>query len=105
VLAPWPDEQIEADPSDIDEVSLDLLVASHVAWALARDAITVAYQPVVDARSGGIRSVEALVRCWHPVLGDLPSERIVASAEGQGVGLDLFRTVLRRSLRAVHGLR
>ena len=93
------------DPAGLDEVSLDLLVANRVAWTLAHDAITVAYQPVVDARSGGIRSVEALVRCWHPVLGDLPSERIVASAEGQGVGLDLFRTVLRRSLRAVHGLR
>lgn len=88
-------------PGDVDAAEVALHTDAHVAWAIRHDAIHVAYQPVVSARSGEIRSAEALVRCWHPELGDLPSEQIVAAAASQGAAAELFGIVLRQALTAL----
>lgn len=89
------------DLIDLAGAGTELDMATHVAWALAHDAIQVAFQPVADAHTGAVRSAEALVRCWHPQLGDVPTEHIVLSAEAHGTALELFRTVLRAALSAV----
>jgi EAL domain-containing protein (putative c-di-GMP-specific phosphodiesterase class I) len=93
------------DLDALDRAALQMHLSSHVVWALQHDAIQVAFQPVVDARSGAVRSVEALVRCWHPDLGEVPTEQIVESAEQHGSSVELFRTVLRSSLFALRDWR
>ncbi|MFN8020388.1 MAG: GGDEF domain-containing phosphodiesterase [Acidimicrobiales bacterium] len=96
---------VRFDAAELEGAGVELDMATHVGWALAHDAIHVAFQPVVDARSGEVRSVEALVRCWHPVLGEVPTEHIVASAAAQGTALELFRTVLRAALASLRAWR
>ena len=91
--------------ADLDGVGHGLDVATHVGWAIEHDAIQVAFQPVFDAVDGRVRSVEALVRCWHPELGDIATDQIVAAAEAHGRSATLFHAVLRASLSALRGWR
>lgn len=93
------------DVDAADSAVLQMHLSSHVVWALQHGAIQVAFQPVVDARTGVVRSVEALVRCWHPDLGEVPTEQIVETAERHDSGVELFRTVLRASLFALRDWR
>jgi diguanylate cyclase (GGDEF)-like protein len=49
--------------------------------AVETDAITVAYQPVVDLESGAIVGAEALARWNHPERGPIPPTEFIALAE------------------------
>ncbi len=58
--------------------------------ALLREAVNggqlrLAYQPQIDAQSGRVAGVEALVRWWHPALGEVPPSRFVPLAEDNGL--------------------
>jgi diguanylate cyclase (GGDEF)-like protein len=63
--------------------------------ALAEDALTLAYQPVVDIRSLQVKGIEALARWNHPVRGQVPPTEFVAAAESAGMVGELTRWVLR----------
>jgi diguanylate cyclase (GGDEF)-like protein len=52
------------------------------------------FQPIVDTRSGRVRSVEALVRWNHPTLGLLTPPQFLAAAEQAGLMVDIGRRVL-----------
>jgi diguanylate cyclase (GGDEF)-like protein len=52
------------------------------------------FQPIVDTRSGHVRSVEALVRWNHPTLGLLTPPQFLAAAEQAGLMVDIGRHVL-----------
>jgi diguanylate cyclase (GGDEF)-like protein len=52
------------------------------------------FQPIVDTRSGRVRSVEALVRWNHPTLGLLTPPQFLAAAEQAGLMVDIGRHVL-----------
>lgn len=56
------------------------------------------FQPIIDLGFDGVCSVEALARWHHRALGAIPPIEFVALAERCGLGLQLFRTVLGRSL-------
>jgi diguanylate cyclase (GGDEF)-like protein/PAS domain S-box-containing protein len=58
--------------------------------ALLRDAVSggqvrLAYQPQIDARTGGIAGAEALARWTHPALGPVPPSRFIPLAEDCGL--------------------
>jgi diguanylate cyclase (GGDEF)-like protein len=56
------------------------------------------YQPKVDARSGAVAGVEALVRWQHPVQGLLYPDTFLPLAEQTGLMRSLTTTVLRTAL-------
>jgi diguanylate cyclase (GGDEF)-like protein len=67
--------------------------------ALREDALSLAFQPVVDIRSGAVVGVEALARWDHPVRGSVPPAVFVDAAERAGVVAELTRWVLRAACR------
>jgi EAL domain-containing protein (putative c-di-GMP-specific phosphodiesterase class I) len=58
---------------------------------------TLGYQPIVDAGSGALVAVEALLRWPHPSLGEVPPATFLPIAEKSGLILDLGRWMLREA--------
>ena len=75
-----------------------LQLASQLAGALATRQIEVHFQPTVDTMSGRCFMLEALVRWRHPKYGLICPDEFVPLAEHHGLGLALFRRVLRSAL-------
>ena len=65
--------------------------------ALQRDEFVLHYQPIVDALSTSIVSLEALVSWQHPMGGLLPPQRFLPVAEETGLVVDIGEWVLRRA--------
>jgi diguanylate cyclase len=76
-----------------------LLLAADLRRAIAEEAITVVYQPKVDAVDGTVTGVEALARWRHPAYGAVAPSQFVRLAEQTGQGRLLTRLVLERALR------
>ena len=72
----------------------DRMLAAELRRAVAHGELTVHYQPIVDARSGHVASVEALVRWEHPTLGMLPPARFLPVAEQADLMVDIGKLVL-----------
>jgi len=53
--------------------------------ALSKGAITLAYQPIVDLRTGAVVGFEALARWSDPVLGEVPPAEFIPVAEEIGL--------------------
>ncbi len=87
------------------EAALGSAVEQHaslsrdLARAVERDELRLHYQPRVDARTGRLRSVEALVRWQHPVQGLLMPGAFVALAEETGLITQVGRWVLQEACR------
>jgi diguanylate cyclase (GGDEF)-like protein len=63
--------------------SRELMIRADLFQCVARDQLTVHYQPIVDAR-GRIYSLEALVRWDHPQLGRVSPQEFIPLAERSG---------------------
>jgi len=72
----------------------DRMFVAELRRAVAHGQLSVHYQPIVDARSGHIASVEALVRWEHPTLGMLPPAKFLPAAERADLMVDIGRHVL-----------
>jgi diguanylate cyclase (GGDEF)-like protein len=67
--------------------------------AVAGGGLSIAYQPVVDLRSGRAVAVEALARWRHPTRGNIPPLQFIPLAEEIGVIGELGRWVLAEACR------
>ncbi|MBD3894510.1 EAL domain-containing protein [Halomonas sp. ML-15] len=72
--------------------------------ALRDDEFELYYQPVVDAVSGQVRSVEALVRWHHPTHGMVSPGIFIPIAEQTGQIIDLGRWVLKKACQSLADL-
>lgn len=88
-----------ADPASAhaSEDRLDLEVQLH--HALESDQLRLAYQPVVDCRSGLIVGAEALIRWEHPTRGMVQPDNFLPVAEATGLIRPIGKWVLREATR------
>jgi len=71
---------------------------------LARGAFRVHFQPQIDARTGEVLGMEALLRWEDPEMGSVAPAKFIPVAEETGLILDLGEFVFRESLRFVRSL-
>lgn len=69
--------------------------------AIEHDGLTLHYQPLIDARSGKIKAVEALVRWQHAERGLIPPDDFIPLAEETGQIVALGRWVLENACRDI----
>ncbi len=67
--------------------------------ALGAQQFVLHYQPVLDARSGELHGLEALIRWQHPSRGLLSPEHFVPLCEASGLILPIGQWVLRQALQ------
>lgn len=75
----------------------DFRLDADLRSAAQRDEFIAHFQPQIDARTGRIVAVEALVRWLHPELGQIPPRVFVPIAEENGVILEVGEFMLRRA--------
>jgi diguanylate cyclase (GGDEF)-like protein len=78
-------------------------LTSELERAVARDELTLSYQPVVDLNTGEMIGLEALLRWNHPRRGRLQPKEFMALAEETGMAASVSRWVLERSCADVVG--
>jgi len=88
----WSERQVEVAPST-------LTLLSELRGAGLRGELRLHYQPLVDAVSGVVQGVEALVRWQHPSRGLLAPGVFVPMAERSEVIVELTDWVLGEALR------
>lgn len=86
---------------------LQLVVRNHaqveaalsVAIAAGGDELELQYQPIVDAATGEVASLEALVRWNRPGEGQIPPDRFIPIAEASDLIVRLDQWVLHQAMR------
>jgi EAL domain-containing protein (putative c-di-GMP-specific phosphodiesterase class I) len=74
-----------------------LQLKGDLSEALARDELSLMYQPIVDVASGALMGVEALLRWTHPVQGSVSPGEFIPLAEACGAILPIGRWVLSQA--------
>lgn len=65
--------------------------------ALKENEFSLYYQPIIDAKTGLITTMEALLRPTHPVLADLPLPEFISLAEETGLIIPLGEWILKKA--------
>lgn len=81
-----------------DEIEHRHAIQVDLKRALAARELTLAYQPIVEATSGAVTSVEALLRWNSPTHGYVPPDLFVSIAEEVGLMAELGRFVIERAI-------
>jgi diguanylate cyclase (GGDEF)-like protein len=90
----------DVDPHSVHRLSLH----GDLQAAVDGPDLGMVFQPQVDARTGELVGVEALMRWNHPVHGPIPPELFIPLAESSGLIAPMTRRAVKWSLAAVSAL-
>ncbi|MDL0431973.1 EAL domain-containing protein [Marinobacter sp. TBZ242] len=82
-----------------EEASYRVALRNDLQDAIDQEQLSVYYQPLVDARTGKTRNIEALVRWQHPTRGLISPGDFIPLAEDTGQIIALGEWVLRQACR------
>jgi diguanylate cyclase (GGDEF)-like protein/PAS domain S-box-containing protein len=85
----------ESDTNSIRQLTL----TGQLRRAIEDDQLLLEFQPKIDARTGEVAGVEALIRWQHPELGAIPPDEFIGSAEHTGLIKPLTLWVINAALR------
>nr|KZA98595.1 diguanylate cyclase [Rhizobium leguminosarum] len=77
-----------------------LEIETELRHALARQELTLFYQPKIRLQDHTLTGSEALLRWHHPRLGNVPPDRFIRTAEETGLIFEIGRWVLQEACRA-----
>ncbi|WEK54087.1 MAG: EAL domain-containing protein [Candidatus Cohnella colombiensis] len=72
-----------------------LELENELRWAIAKNQITLHYQPQVSAETGDMKGMEALIRWNHPTLGPVSPGEFIPIAEETGIIMEIGKWVLK----------
>ncbi|WP_404377696.1 EAL domain-containing protein [Vreelandella aquamarina] len=90
---------------DRQDTSEHVLLRNDLHAALRNNQFELYYQPIVDAVSGRIKSLEALIRWHHPTYGMVSPGIFIPLAEQTGQIIPLGRWVLRQACQNLADMR
>ncbi len=85
------------DPALSNTLNTRARLKQHMLEAIERDQFTLYYQPRVDARSGELLSMEALIRWRHPELGLVSPGDFIPLAESTGLIVRIGEVVIDKA--------
>ncbi|WP_288381515.1 bifunctional diguanylate cyclase/phosphodiesterase, partial [uncultured Massilia sp.] len=85
------------DPALSNTLNTRARLKQHMLEAIERDQFTLYYQPRVDARSGELLSMEALIRWRHPELGIVSPGDFIPLAESTGLIVRIGELVIDKA--------
>ena len=95
--------RVEAYTLDLTTQASKRIALEHeLRRAILRNELRLYYQPKFSLRTHSLVGAEALVRWFHPTLGEVPPEQFVHLAEENGSILQLGDWVLEQACRQMH---
>ncbi len=80
-----------------------LTLESHLRYAVARNELSLVYQPITDLRTGASIGAEALLRWSNPDLGQVPPDHFIPVAEDTGLIIEIGEWVLHQACQEAGG--
>ncbi len=78
-----------------------VVMEANLRQALEKEEFIVYYQPQIDAASGNLTGVEALIRWQHPLLGLVPPAKFIPLAEETGLIVEIDQWVMKTAMKQI----
>jgi diguanylate cyclase (GGDEF)-like protein len=88
------------DPAMTRDLVRKKEIESELRAAIRKDELSIFFQPIVDLKTGRIRTFEALVRWFHPEKGELRPDEFIPVAEETGVIITLSNWITAQAAKA-----
>ena len=82
-----------------DDVSERIAMEEDLRQALAQNQFSLNFQPIISARTGGLRGMETLIRWTHPERGEVGPDTFVPILEQAGMITTVGDWIIREALR------